>query len=84
MFEPTHGSAPVIAGHAIADPTAMLFTAAQMLDWLGEEDPATAEAGRLLYEAVARDLAENSGQPRKTAQIGDAVCNNVAALIQSR
>src|SRR5690554_7142226 len=74
MFEPTHGSAPDIAGQGIADPTAMLFTTARMLDWLGRKDPQLARAGKELFEAVAADLAEHGEDPRATREIGDAIC----------
>ncbi|MEC7816659.1 MAG: isocitrate/isopropylmalate dehydrogenase family protein [Pseudomonadota bacterium] len=79
MFEPTHGSAPDIAGQDIADPTAMLFTTARMLDWLGRQDEALATAGRELFDAVAADLAENSGKQRGTREIGDAICHRLKA-----
>src|SRR6185369_15912293 len=36
MFEPTHGSAPDIAGKSLANPTAAILSAALMLDFLGE------------------------------------------------
>jgi tartrate dehydrogenase/decarboxylase/D-malate dehydrogenase len=77
MFEPTHGSAPDIAGQGLADPTAMLFTAARMLDWLGRQDEHIKAAGDALYEAVAADLAENSGSRRGTREIGDAICERL-------
>ncbi|MFC4259589.1 isocitrate/isopropylmalate dehydrogenase family protein [Marinobacter lacisalsi] len=77
MFEPTHGSAPDIAGQGIADPTAMLFTTARMLEWLGRQDPLLAEAGRELYAAVAADLAQNGGTRRDTRNIGDSVLNRL-------
>jgi tartrate dehydrogenase/decarboxylase/D-malate dehydrogenase len=79
MFEPTHGSAPDIAGQDIADPTAMLFTTARMLDWLGRQDATLAAAGRELFAAVAADLAENSGKQRGTREIGDAICHRLKA-----
>jgi tartrate dehydrogenase/decarboxylase/D-malate dehydrogenase len=77
MFEPTHGSAPDIAGEGLADPTAMLFTTARMLDWLGRHDDAVNAAGKALYDAVAADLAENSGSRRGTREIGDAICERL-------
>lgn len=40
IFESVHGSAPQIAGKGIANPTAMLFTACMMLDYLGEKKSA--------------------------------------------
>ena len=77
MFEPTHGSAPDIAGQNKAGPAAMLLTAAMMLDWMGEADAAAARAGQRLKRAVADDLAVNADQSRATDAIGDAI---IAAL----
>ncbi len=48
MFEPIHGSAFDITGKGIANPVASFWTAAQMLDHLGE-----AEASERLMRAVA-------------------------------
>lgn len=75
MFEPTHGSAPDIAGKNIAGPAAMLLTAAMMLDWMGVEDPACAKAGERLRQAVSRDLATHGRERRNTDAIGDAIVN---------
>jgi 3-isopropylmalate dehydrogenase len=36
LFQPSHGSAPDIAGKGIANPTAMILSTAMMLDWLGD------------------------------------------------
>jgi 3-isopropylmalate dehydrogenase len=36
LFQPAHGTAPDIAGKGLANPTAMILSAAMMLDWLGE------------------------------------------------
>ena len=73
MFEPTHGSAPDIAGQGLADPTAMLFTTARMLDWLAQKDPTLAAAGQALFDATAAELAQNDGRKRPTADIGAAI-----------
>lgn len=81
MFEPTHGSAPDIAGDNKADPTAMLFTTARLLSWLGEEDESLARAGHLLFEAVAADLADNGGTPRATDAVGDAILAQLEARL---
>ena len=35
VFQPCHGSAPDIAGKNIANPFAMILSAAMMLEWLG-------------------------------------------------
>lgn len=74
MFEPVHGSAPDIAGKGIADPTATVLSVAMMLDHLGL--PLAAEQ---VEAAVAADLASRGGEPRTTAQIGDALADAVAA-----
>ena len=39
MFEPVHGSAPDIAHLGIANPIAAIWSAAMMLDHLGETEP---------------------------------------------
>lgn len=40
MFEAVHGSAPDIAGKHIANPTALLWSACMMLEYLGQEEVA--------------------------------------------
>lgn len=37
VFQPCHGSAPDIAGKGIANPFAMILSAAMMLEWLGHK-----------------------------------------------
>jgi 3-isopropylmalate dehydrogenase len=54
VFQPCHGTAPDIMGQGKANPTAMLLSAAMMLDWLAERhgrDPA-AQAARRIERAV--------------------------------
>jgi 3-isopropylmalate dehydrogenase len=60
VFQPSHGSAPDIAGTGKANPTAMILSAAMMLDWLGRRhgDAKTSEAARLLEGAVDRAFAQ--------------------------
>jgi 3-isopropylmalate dehydrogenase len=62
LFQPSHGSAPDIAGQGKANPTAMILSAAMMLGWLGEKHnlpEATAAAARL---STAVDVAFASGR----------------------
>ncbi|WP_375459662.1 isocitrate/isopropylmalate dehydrogenase family protein [uncultured Enterovirga sp.] len=54
LFQPSHGSAPDIAGQGIANPTAMILSAALMLDWLGERH-GSADA-RLAASAIERSV----------------------------
>lgn len=56
MFEPVHGSAPDIAGRNIANPIAAIWSAAMMLDHLGE-----AEAGRAIIAAIEAATAQGTG-----------------------
>jgi len=73
LFEPTHGSAPDIAGQGIANPTAMLLTTAMMLEWLQLSEPAEQLRG-----AVAKDLqARSSGESRNTDEITRAIIDNL-------
>jgi tartrate dehydrogenase/decarboxylase/D-malate dehydrogenase len=78
MFEPTHGSAPDIAGRNQAGPQAMLLTAAMMLDWMGEEDARAAAAARRLRDAVGADLSANGIRPRATDEIGRAIIERLS------
>jgi tartrate dehydrogenase/decarboxylase / D-malate dehydrogenase len=56
MFEPVHGSAPDIADLGIANPIAAIWSAAMMLDHLGE----AAVAGRIMA-AIASVTAQGIG-----------------------
>jgi tartrate dehydrogenase/decarboxylase/D-malate dehydrogenase len=47
MFEPVHGSAPDIAGQGIANPVGQIWSAAMMLDHLGEKAAAAEIMGAL-------------------------------------
>lgn len=53
LFEPVHGSAPDIAGKGIANPVGQIWSAAMMLEHLGE-----AEAAAAIMRAVETVLAE--------------------------
>ncbi len=60
LFQPAHGSAPLLAGKNVANPLAMILSGAMMLDWLGERkaDAATLAAARRIEAAVAQVLVE--------------------------
>jgi tartrate dehydrogenase/decarboxylase/D-malate dehydrogenase len=64
LFEPTHGSAPDIAGQGKANPAAMLLTSAMMLEWLG-----FAASAERLRQAVALDLVESGAQLRSCEDV---------------
>ena len=53
LFEPVHGSTPDIAGKGLANPVGQIWSAAMMLDHLGERDAAAA-----ILTAIEAVLAE--------------------------
>ena len=66
LFQPAHGTAPDIAGQGIANPCAMILSAAMMLDWLGQRhgDTALADGARAIESAVQGALASGTVRPR--------------------
>ncbi|MEP7183836.1 MAG: isocitrate/isopropylmalate dehydrogenase family protein [Betaproteobacteria bacterium] len=85
LFQPCHGSAPDIAGQCKANPTAMILSAAMMLDWLAErhDDPRLATAAERLDRAVDAAFASGKllpfelGGQTGTLAIRDAVLANL-------
>jgi tartrate dehydrogenase/decarboxylase / D-malate dehydrogenase len=73
LFEPVHGSAPDIAGKGVANPLGAIWSAALMLEHLGEHEA----GGRLLraVEEVCRTgtLTRDVGGSASTVEVGDAV-----------
>lgn len=49
IFEAVHGTAPDIAGKNIANPTALILSAAMMLDYIGEKEAADAVRYAVAY-----------------------------------
>ena len=76
MFEPVHGSAPDIAGQGLANPVGQIWSAAMMLDHLGE----TAAAAAVLA-AVEQVLAKGEGGPRTPDLGGRATTEELGAAI---
>lgn len=81
MFEPTHGSAPSIAGQGLANPIAAIWSGSLMLDWLGE-----VAAGALVFEAIKKVLREGQtrtpdlGGTSTTSEVGDAIVQAMRSL----
>lgn len=77
MFEPIHGSAFDITGKGIANPVASFWTAAQMLEHLGEAEA----AGRLMRAieqvTAAGILTPDVGGTATTQQVTDAVVDAI-------
>ena len=86
VFQPSHGSAPDIVGKGIANPVAMILSAAMMLEWLGErrEDERCTQAARAIQSAVEKALAEGPrardlGGTAGTKEVVDAVIRALPA-----
>jgi tartrate dehydrogenase/decarboxylase/D-malate dehydrogenase len=79
MFEPVHGSAPDIAGRGIANPVGQIWSAAMMLDHLGQ--PEAAAAVTWAIEDVLADPAAprtpDMGGAATTREFTDALISHV-------
>jgi tartrate dehydrogenase/decarboxylase / D-malate dehydrogenase len=78
LFEPVHGSAPDICGQGIANPIAMIWSGALMLDFLGHRDAHDAIVQAI--EQVLRDgpRTRDLGGAASTVEVGKAVASLVA------
>jgi len=82
LFEPVHGSAPDIYGRNIANPVAMVWSGAMMLDFLGNGDAVYRQAHDAIMAAIERVLVDGPRTPdmggmADTTAVGQAI----AALI---
>lgn len=85
VFQPSHGTAPDIAGKGLANPIAAILSAAMMLEWLGERHgtPALLEAAINLQNAVDLTIARDGirpadvGGPHGTTEVTRAVINAI-------
>ncbi|WP_027794877.1 tartrate dehydrogenase [Paraburkholderia acidipaludis] len=82
LFEPVHGSAPDIFGKKIANPIAMIWSGAMMLEFLGNGDAQYQAAHDAIMRAIEKVLVEGPRTPdmggaANTAAVGEAV---VAAI----
>lgn len=80
MFEPVHGSAPDITGKGVANPIGQVWSAAMMLDHLGEAD-----AAATLLSALLRVLGDNGtrtpdlGGSATTTEVASAIAGELRA-----
>ncbi|MDE1917356.1 MAG: tartrate dehydrogenase [Sphingomonadales bacterium] len=78
VFEPVHGSAPDIAGLGLANPVGQIWSAAMMLEHLGE-----LEASASILRAIETVLATPAGRTRdlaggaSTLECGKAIVSNI-------
>ena len=85
VFQPSHGTAPDIAGKGIANPIAQILSAGMMLEWLGERKQdeqarAAAKAIEAAVEATLLDRRFHAADLRggaSTQAVGDAVAAQI-------
>ncbi|MCS7469635.1 isocitrate/isopropylmalate dehydrogenase family protein [Stieleria sp. ICT_E10.1] len=83
LFQPSHGTAPQLAGKNVANPLATILSAAMMLDWLGDKhnDAVCLRAAVDLEQAVEKVIADGNvitpdmGGNASTSQVAAAVCD---------
>ncbi|NMM37486.1 MAG: tartrate dehydrogenase [Glaciimonas sp.] len=83
LFEPVHGSAPDIYGKNIANPIAMIWSGAMMLDFLGNGSGVYRQAHDAILGAIETVLAGNGTRTRdlggnaSTTEAGQAIADAI-------
>lgn len=82
LYEPSHGSAPDIAGQNKANPIATILSAAMMLKYsfnLGQESDAVERAVKQVLKQGLRtiDIMDEGKTCLGTAEMGDAIADNI-------
>src|SRR5699024_10052552 len=83
LFEPVHGSAPDIYGQNIANPIAMIWSAAMMLEFFGQENEQFKKAHDSILHAIETVLVKGPitrdlGGKASTTEVGSAINQLVA------
>jgi tartrate dehydrogenase/decarboxylase / D-malate dehydrogenase len=77
LFEPVHGSAPDIYGKNIANPVAMIWSGALMLDFLGCRDAHDAVLRAIERVLIEGPLTRDLGGTASTTDLGEAIAERV-------
>ncbi|MFD0796554.1 isocitrate/isopropylmalate dehydrogenase family protein [Maribacter chungangensis] len=73
MFEPIHGSAPDIAGQNIANPIGQIWSAAIMLEHLGEQEAADAIVAGIEHATAQGNLTKDLKGSASTSEIAERI-----------
>jgi tartrate dehydrogenase/decarboxylase/D-malate dehydrogenase len=73
MFEPIHGSAPDIAGQNIANPIGQIWSAAIMLEHLGEQEAADTIVAGIEYATAQGNLTKDLKGNASTSEIAERI-----------
>ena len=77
MFEPVHGSAPLIAGKNVANPMGAILTAAMMLDHLGFPAEGKRIEAAVLDAVRQKKTTSDIGGNMGTTEVGDFVAQRL-------
>ena len=75
LFEPVHGSAPDIYGQGIANPVAMIWSGALMLDFNGHRDAHDAIVAAIERVLVEGPRTRDLGGKASTTEMGKAIAS---------
>ncbi|TDW66072.1 isocitrate/isopropylmalate dehydrogenase family protein [Kribbella pratensis] len=78
MAQAAHGSAPDIAGHGLANPTAMIASGAMLLDWLGASEAADLVNQGLRATVAGGTRTADLGGTASTSEFAEAVIGALA------
>ncbi|AMO95348.1 tartrate dehydrogenase [Collimonas fungivorans] len=86
LFEPVHGSAPDIYGKNIANPVAMIWSGAMMLDFLTGGSGAGRQAHDAIVAAIKSVLASGPhtadlGGSASTTEMGEAIARRIEEAV---
>jgi tartrate dehydrogenase len=73
LFEPVHGSAFDITGKGIANPIATMWSASEMLRWIGEGEAADTLIRAVETVTASHDVTPDLGGHLNTAQVTDRI-----------
>lgn len=80
LYEPIHGSAPDIAGQGVANPSAMILSAAMMLRHSFDMEAQAARVEQAVADVLHQGiLGHDLGGSASTREIGDAVVAQLAS-----
>lgn len=83
IFEPVHGSAPDIAGLGKANPVGAIWSAALLLEHLGEDELAEVVLRAVTETCEAGIRTADVGGAASTEEVGGAVAARVAKLVRA-
>lgn len=82
MFEPIHGSAADIYGKGIANPIAMIWSGALMLEHLGQPKAADLIVRAIQATTEGGVLTPDLGGDARTSQVGDRIVSNLRQMAE--